>query len=113
VPLWRSRSPDALVADVRLGAGDDFTHLLPLSGAKDPSASLTSARWSQSLVFTAAAGASVALARRVRAGVHVSIDVLPTTVHYDVANGGSTEAIVSPRRVRPGLAVELAFVLGR
>ena len=93
---------------LRVGTGLDLVRLTPLPGAVDPSAMLTPARWSKSLVFTAAVGADLRVGRRVRLGVTVFMDVLPTTVHYDFAAEGQVTPLFSAARVRPGLALELA-----
>jgi hypothetical protein len=37
----------------------------------------------------------------------LSVDVLPTAVHYDVSVAGQTSTAFSPWRARPGLALEL------
>jgi len=93
---------------LRVGAGLDLVHLTPLPGAGDPAVMLTRARWSKSLVFTAAVGAGLSVGPRARLAVTVFADVLPTAVHYDLAAEGQVTRVFSPARVRPGLALELA-----
>jgi hypothetical protein len=93
----------------RLGAGADLDHLTPRPGTGDASAALTSARWSSSLVGTAALGADARLGRRVSVGARAFVDVWPTQVHYDLQLDGVVTPIFSPWRVRPGLALDLTF----
>jgi hypothetical protein len=91
----------------RLGAGADMVRVTPRAGSADPSAVLTPARWSRSLVVGAAVACNWTLGRRVALGATASVDVLPTAVHYDLDVAGQTAAAFSPWRVRPGLAMEL------
>lgn len=93
----------------RLGAGADLDHLTPRPGTADASAALTSARWSSSLLGTAALGADARLGRRVSVGARAFVDVWPTQVHYDLQVDGVVTPIFSPWRVRPGLALDLTF----
>ena len=93
---------------LRVGTGLDLVHLTPRPGAVDPSVVLTRPRWSKSLVFTAAAGAGLRVGRQMRLAVTVFVDVLPTTVHYDLATEGQPTPVFSAARVRPGVALELA-----
>jgi hypothetical protein len=93
---------------VRIGTGFDLVHLTPLPGATDQSLALTGARWSTSLVLTAAVGVGLQVGERLRLAVTVFADVLPTTVHYDLAVEGQATPVFSPARVRPGVALQLA-----
>jgi hypothetical protein len=93
----------------RLGAGADMVRVTPRAGSADPSAVLTPARWSRSLVVGAAVACNWTLGRRVALGATASVDVLPTAVHYDLDVDGRTAAAFSPWRVRPGLAMELSW----
>ena len=97
------------VISARLGAGADLDHLTPRPGASDSSATLTSARWSSSLVGTAALGAGAQLGRHVSVGAHAFVDAWPTGVHYDLQVDDVVTPIFSPWRVRPGLALDLTF----
>ncbi len=96
---------------LRVGTGLDLVHLTPRPGSVDPSVVLTRPRWSSSLVFTAAAGAGMRVGRQMRLAVTVFVDVLPTTVHYDLAAEGQVTPVFSAARVRPGVALELAFAV--
>jgi hypothetical protein len=94
---------------VRVGAGLDLVRLAPRAGAVvDPSAVLTDARWSNSLVLTTAVGAGLQVGARVHLTVSLFADVLPTMVHYDVRTEGQVTPVFSAARVRPGVALELA-----
>jgi hypothetical protein len=92
----------------RLGAGVDIVRVKPESS--DPAATLTGARWTASVVASAALRAN--LARRPGLfwlSAALFADVLPTTVRYDAIIDGATAPVFSPWRVRPGLTVELTF----
>ena len=91
------------------GLGADWVRLSPQPGTKDPSALLTPARWSRSLVITAAIAAAVPIHRRLWLALRLFVDVLPTAVHYDVQIDGATSAVFTPWRIRPGLAAELSL----
>lgn len=93
----------------RLGVGADAVHVSPRPGTADPSAMLTPPRWSEALAFTGAIGIRWTLGSRLLLGAAVFADVLPTVVDYDQAVGGVSSAVISPRRVRPGLMVELGI----
>lgn len=90
----------------RLGLGADAVHVSPEVGEVDRRAVLAPAHWSQSLVFTAAAGVRRSIGSRFVLGAGVLADVVPTVVHYDLNVAGTTAEVLSPHRVRPGLMVE-------
>lgn len=93
----------------RFGVGADAVHVSPRPGTGDPSAMLTSPRWTEALAFTGAIGVRWPLGSRLVLGAAVFADLLPTVVDYDQAVGGVSSAVISPRRVRPGLMVELGI----
>jgi hypothetical protein len=93
----------------RLGAGVDFDHLSPQPGTTDPSAVLTPARWSSSLVVSAAIGAAAPIGRRVHLAVELFADLLPTAVRYDLNVNGNLSTAFASWRLRPGLALGLTF----
>jgi hypothetical protein len=106
---WTAPSLGRPLLTGRLGIGTDFVRLSPQPGTVDPSATLTSTRWSQNWVFTAAVGFSWEVGRRMTLGGRIFADVLPTAVRYDVEVAGMTAPAFSPWRIRPGLALELAL----
>jgi hypothetical protein len=93
--------------DARLGIGGALAHLTPLAGTAGGAASLTTPRWSSSLLLTAALGAAVPLTRRVEIEALLFADYLPRAVDYDLTVAGQTTPVVSSFRLRPGIALEL------
>lgn len=91
----------------RLGVGADLVRISPEPGSVDPAATLTPARWSQSLIVSGALRWGWAVADHISIGVDALVDILPTVVHYDLAVAGSTSPVFSPWRVRPGLAFDI------
>ena len=114
--LWPlgARHSSRFAIEARAGAGTDTIHLTPQPGTRDGSAALTPARWSTSLALTAAAGAAAAFGDgdRIRLGARIYADLLPIATHYDVAVDGQATTVVAPRRVRPGLVIDLTVALG-
>jgi hypothetical protein len=92
----------------RLGVGADAVYLSPRPGSIDPNAMLTPARWSESLALTVALGIRRNLGSRFALGGAIFADVLPTAVHYDQSAAGMSSEVISPRRIRPGLLLEIA-----
>jgi hypothetical protein len=93
----------------RLGAGIDATRLSPRPGTIDPTATLTPARWTESLVLMATLGACKQLGSHVRGGLEIFADAVPETVHYDQRVSGVTSEVAAPSRIRPGLLILLGF----
>jgi hypothetical protein len=94
----------------RLGAGVDVARVAPGQGTQAAaSAELAPAHWSAALVVRGALGTSWALGQRLALEVQLFADVFPTAVHYDVKIDGAVENAFSPWRVRPGLALGLAW----
>ena len=93
----------------RLGAGVDFDHVSPQLGTQAVTAGLAPAHWSSSVVIRAVLGCAFALSPRVTMDVRLFADFHPTGVHYDVSVGGAVQPAFSPWRLRPGLALGLAF----
>jgi hypothetical protein len=91
----------------RLGVGTDAVYLSPRPGSIDPNAMLTPARWSESLALTVALGIRRNLGSRFILGGAIFADVLPTAVHYDQSANGMSSEVISPRRIRPGLMLEI------
>jgi hypothetical protein len=91
----------------RLGAGLDLVHVAPV--VVDPAVTATAPRWSTSLVLGAALRAELHRARGLRFQASLLVDLLPRAVDYAVDANGSLAPVFSPWRVRPGLALELAF----
>jgi hypothetical protein len=54
-------------------------------------------------------GTSWVLGARAALDVRLFADAFPTAVHYDVNRDGSVGTAFSPWRVRPGLALGLAY----
>ena len=93
--------------ELRAGVGADMTHLTPEPGTEDGSAALTATRWSTALALTSSAGASLHLNRGTSLGARLFVDVLPSRVDYDLRVGSATDTLLSPWRVRPGIALEI------
>jgi hypothetical protein len=93
--------------DARLGIGAALSHLTPLAGTAGGAATLTTPRWSSSLLLTAALGAMVPLTRRMEVEALVFADYVPMAVDYDLTVAGQTTPVVSSFRLRPGVALEL------
>lgn len=94
---------------LRVGSGLDLVRLTPRPGAGGSPTRLDHPRWSTSLVFTAATGAGLWVGRSVSLALTAFADVLPTTVHYDLEVQGQDTRVFSAARVRPGVALELAW----
>lgn len=92
--------------DARLGLGADLSHLTPLAGTANATATLTPPRWSNSLLVTAAVGATVPVTKRIEIEALVFADFLPAAVDYNLAVGAETTTVVSSFRLRPGIALE-------
>ena len=93
----------------RLGAGVDFSSVSPQLGTQGVAATLSPAHWSAAFVVRGTLGTSWALGARAALDVHIFADAFPTAVHYDVNREGSVGTAFSPWRVRPGLALGLAY----
>jgi hypothetical protein len=91
----------------RLGVGADFVHVTPEAPA--PAVTPAPAHWSTSLVLTTALRFSTRVSNHVRASALAVFDLLPVPVDYVVIVDGIETPIFSPLRLRPGLALELAF----
>jgi hypothetical protein len=93
----------------RLGAGVDFSRVSPQLGTQAMAATLAPAHWSAAFVVRGTLGTSWALGAQAALDVQIFADAFPTAVHYDVNREGSVETAFSPWRVRPGLALGLAY----
>jgi hypothetical protein len=93
----------------RLGAGVDFDHVSPQPGTQAVAANLAPAHWSSSVVMRAALGGAFTLGPWFTMDVRLFADLHPTGVHYDVSIAGAVHPAFSPWRLRPGLALGLAF----
>jgi hypothetical protein len=91
----------------RIGVGTDAVYLSPRPGSTDPNATLTPARWSESLALTVALGIRRNMGSRFVLGGAIFADVLPTAIHYDQSADGMSSEVISPRRIRPGLMLEI------
>jgi hypothetical protein len=91
----------------RLGAGLDLVHASPV--VVDPAVVAAAARWSTSFVLAAALRAELYRVRGLRVHASLLVDLVPTAVDYAVDANGTLAPAFSPWRVRPGLALELAF----
>ena len=58
-------------------------------------------------MLTSSAGASLHLNRGTTLGARLFVDVLPSRVDYDLRIGSATDTLLSPWRVRPGIALEV------
>jgi hypothetical protein len=75
----------------------------------DPAVVAAAARWSTSFVLAAALRAELYRVRGLRVHASLLVDLVPTAVDYAVDANGTLAPAFSPWRVRPGLALELAF----
>jgi hypothetical protein len=93
---------------LRLGAGWDFVHLSPEVAAAPlaPAA----ARWTAPFAYETSVRAAVLRVRSCHVWLNAFADIFPTAVAYGVTDGsGAFQAVFSPWRVRPGLALEVVF----
>ncbi len=98
---------------LRLGAGANFTHVIPQPGSATATTMLASTHWASSFVATGALALRLPFERAfgplLALSVALFLDVAPSTTEYSFADATGNHVAFMPRRVRPGLAVELAY----
>ena len=106
-PLDGERGASKRELGLRLGAGGDMTHLSPQLGSDGSATQLTSPRWTTELVITSGIAASIRLNQSAALGLRLFADVIPRLALYDVRIGDTTDTLLSPWHVRPGIALQL------
>jgi hypothetical protein len=96
-----------LLAGARLGLGADLIDFSPRQGAPGSDFVLTAARQVTVAVFTPAATLALPLSQRWSATADLYADCHPTQVAFGLERDGAPERVLSPWRVRPGLALGL------
>src|SRR5581483_2268395 len=98
---------------LRVGAGANFTHVTPMSGTATANAVLAKQHWSTTFVATGAVALRLPLERAFGPLLALSIvtflDAAPSTTEYSFADATGNHVAFAPRRLRPGLALELAY----
>ena len=97
----------------RLGAGANWTHVTPLAGAAAANPMLAAPHWSMSWVASAAVAARLPLEGAFGDLLALSLvlfaDAMPSTTEFRFQDATGTHVAFAPRRLRPGLALELAY----
>jgi hypothetical protein len=97
----------------RLGAGADFTHVTPLPGAASTGTALATPHWSTSFVATGALAMRLPLERAfgplLAFSLALFLDMAPSTTAYGFSDATGNHVAFAPRRLRPGLALEVAY----
>jgi len=98
---------------LRLGAGADFTHVMPQPGSATPTTVLASPHWSTSFIATAALVFRLPLERAfgplLALSVALFVDAAPSTTEYRFADATGNHVAFAPSRLRPGVAFQLAY----
>lgn len=98
---------------LRLGAGANFTHVMPQPGSDTPTTILASPHWSTGFVATGALVFRLPFERAfgplLALSVALFIDAAPSTTEYRFADATGNHVAFAPRRLRPGLALQLAY----
>ncbi len=97
----------------RLGAGVDFTHVTPLPGVASTGTALVAPHWSTSFIATGALAMRLPLERAfgplLAFSLALFLDFAPSTTEYGFADATGSHVAFAPRRLRPGLALEVAY----
>ncbi len=97
----------------RLGAGVDFTHVTPLPGATSTGTTLATPHWSTSFVATGALAMRLPLERAfgplLAFSLALFLDMAPSTTEYGFSDATGNHVAFAPHRLRPGLALEVAY----
>jgi hypothetical protein len=98
---------------LRLGVGANFTHVMPQPGSGSPTTVLASPHWSTSFVATAALVFRLPLERAfgplLALSIALFVDAAPSTTEYRFADATGNHVAFAPSRLRPGLALQLAY----
>lgn len=97
----------------RVGAGADFTYVTPLPGAAGTGTALAAPHWSTSFVATGALAMRLPLERAFGPLLAISLalflDMAPSTTEYGFSDATGSHVAFAARRLRPGLALEVAY----
>lgn len=105
---WSHALPGTpLYAGLRLGLGADLIDFSPRLGDAGSVFVLTAARQSTVAVFTPAFELALPLGERWSVTADFYADCYPTQVAFGLERDGTPERVLSPWRVRPGLALGL------
>ena len=97
----------------RVGAGANFTHVTPLPGTTSTTTMLAAPHWSTAFVATGALAMRLPLERAfgplLALSLAIFLDAAPSTTEYGFTDTSGNHVAFASRRLRPGLALELAY----
>ena len=105
---WLQQLPGSpWLVGARLGLGVDLIDFTPRGGNAESGFLLTAARQTTVAVFTPALKLAFPLHDRLTFSADLFADCYPTRVEFGLERDGAAERVLSPWRVRPGLALGL------
>jgi len=98
---------------LRLGLGANFTHVMPQPGSATATTVLASPHWSTSFIAAAALVFRLPLERAfgplLALSIALFVDAAPSTTEYRFADAAGNHVAFAPSRLRPGVALQLAY----
>jgi hypothetical protein len=104
-----TRTPYGIGLGLALGAGFERTHLVPVKGNAGSSTVLFGPRWLTTPVLSASVRLNYEFSRHWTAalGAYVNAALLDVSCELETSNG--TQRVLTTRRLRPGLLLELGW----